>query len=69
MHRGDKANVIRAVLADFGFARLNPDLNDNRNSQIGLAASTMTAVVVAPGYIDPLYVDSNQVSPIQDIYA
>ena len=73
LHRDDKGVVIRAVLADFGLARFYSDLNEKNNieesGRLGLAASSMTAVVGTHGYVDPLYAESSQVSPSQDVYA
>ena len=73
LHRDDKGVVIRAVLADFGLARFHSDLNEKNNieesGRLGLAASSLTAVVGTHGYVDPLYAESSQVSPSQDVYA
>ncbi|XP_046646897.1 wall-associated receptor kinase-like 20 [Daphnia pulicaria] len=68
LQRNDEGKVVRAVLADFGLARFHSDLNES-GSGSGLAASSMTAVVGTHGYVDPLYAESSQVSPSQDVYA
>ena len=67
LQREDGGKVVRAVLADFGLARFHSDMNECGHS--GLAASSMTAVVGTHGYVDPLYAESGQVAPSQDVYA
>lgn len=71
LHRDEKGAIVRAVLADFGLARFNSDLNSSHSQEgpTGLPASSMTAVVGTHGYVDPLYAETSEVAPSQDIYA
>ena len=54
---------LNAYLGDFGLARLCPELTE------AAATGTSTRIFGTPGYIDPYYAQSGQVTMASDIYS
>lgn len=69
LHRDEHGEVVRAVLADFDLACFHSADQTQQNEEEDSQLSGSTVLVGTPGYVDPLYFESKQVSPSQDIYA